>query len=66
MKIIRAEHAGMCFGVRDAIDLALTHAATEPLTILGDLVHNESVLAMLQERGVRVEGQLNRVTTSTA
>jgi len=50
MKIIRAEHLGMCFGVRDAIALALDTAKREPLTILGDLVHNESVLAELRER----------------
>ena len=45
MKIIRAEHLGMCFGVRDAIQLAVEQSQTEPLTILGDLVHNETVLA---------------------
>ena len=45
MKIIRAEHLGMCFGVRDAIALALQHSAAQPLTILGELVHNEAVLA---------------------
>ena len=42
----------MCFGVRDAIDLALTHADEAPLTILGDLVHNEAVLAALDARGI--------------
>jgi 4-hydroxy-3-methylbut-2-enyl diphosphate reductase len=31
----------MCFGVRDAIALALEQSAEQPLTILGDLVHNE-------------------------
>jgi hypothetical protein len=39
MRIFRAEHLGMCFGVRDAIELALEQSATEPLTVLGDLVH---------------------------
>jgi 4-hydroxy-3-methylbut-2-en-1-yl diphosphate reductase len=48
MKILRAEHLGMCFGVRDAIALALEQAQTRPLTILGDLVHNETVLAELR------------------
>ena len=40
MNILRASHLGMCFGVRDAIALALEHADAGPLTILGDLVHN--------------------------
>ncbi len=54
MRIVRADHLGMCFGVRDAIDLALGQAATAPLTILGDLVHNATVLAALRARGIAV------------
>ena len=54
MKIIRAEHLGMCFGVKDAIALALETARREPLTILGDLVHNETVLAELRAEGIRI------------
>jgi 4-hydroxy-3-methylbut-2-enyl diphosphate reductase IspH len=34
MNIHRATHLGMCFGVRDAIELALDRAAREPVTIL--------------------------------
>ena len=37
MKILRADHLGMCFGVRAAIALAQHEAATGPLTVLGDL-----------------------------
>jgi 4-hydroxy-3-methylbut-2-en-1-yl diphosphate reductase len=65
MKIIRAEHLGMCFGVRDAIALALETAGHEPLTILGDLVHNETVLAELRARGIRIEQQPAKVDTQT-
>ena len=65
MKIIRAEHLGMCFGVKDAIALALETARHEPLTILGDLVHNENVLAALQARGVVIEQQAEKVNTQT-
>ena len=54
MKILRAEHFGMCFGVRDAIALALATARHEPLTILGDLVHNETVLEKLRAEGIRI------------
>jgi 4-hydroxy-3-methylbut-2-enyl diphosphate reductase len=63
MKIIRAEHLGMCFGVRDAIALALKQAEAEPLTILGDLVHNETVLADLRARGITIEQDAARVQT---
>ncbi len=65
MKIIRAEQLGMCFGVRDAIALALETAQREPLTILGDLVHNETVLAALRARGVRLAQQPAEVGTQT-
>lgn len=54
MKIVRAEHLGMCFGVRDAITLTQAHAETRPVTVLGDLVHNETVLADLRSRGVAI------------
>ncbi len=65
MKIIRAEHLGMCFGVRDAISLALETAKDEPLTILGDLVHNETVLANLRARNIRIEQQPGNAKTRT-
>jgi 4-hydroxy-3-methylbut-2-enyl diphosphate reductase len=41
----------MCFGVRDAIDLAIRLRRQGPLTILGDLVHNPDVLAQLDQLG---------------
>jgi 4-hydroxy-3-methylbut-2-en-1-yl diphosphate reductase len=65
MKIIRAEHLGMCFGVRDAIALAVKTAERAPLTILGDLVHNETVLAELRAKGIRIEQQPSNVDTRT-
>ena len=65
MKILRATHLGMCFGVRDAITLAVQHAAAKPLTILGDLVHNETVLSRLRSQGVKIEHQVADVSTST-
>ena len=65
MKIIRAEHLGMCFGVRDDITLALRRVRSEPLTILGDLVHNETVLAELRARGIRLAQQPADVGTQT-
>jgi 4-hydroxy-3-methylbut-2-enyl diphosphate reductase len=63
MKIQRAEHLGMCFGVKDAITLALETARSQPLTILGDLVHNESVLAELRAQGVRISQSPEEVRT---
>lgn len=65
MRILKATHLGQCFGVRDALVLANRSAAEGPLTILGDLVHNETVVSDLRSRGVRIESQLEAVTTPT-
>jgi len=64
MKILRAKHLGMCFGVRDAIALALREAATQPLTVLGDLVHNEIVLARLRREGIQFQNDARSVATA--
>lgn len=55
MIIKRAKAYGMCFGVRDAIALAQHVAQTGPATVLGQLVHNPTVLEELRGLGVRVE-----------
>jgi 4-hydroxy-3-methylbut-2-enyl diphosphate reductase len=65
MRILRAAHLGMCFGVRDAIALALEHAGAGPLTILGDLVHNPTVLGALEAKGIAVAHDVTEVTTPT-
>ncbi len=51
MEVRLADHFGMCFGVRDAIKLALRLTRQGPVTILGDLVHNPDVVAELDSAG---------------
>ena len=63
MKIVLAEHFGMCFGVRDAIAQAEELAKQAPLTILGELVHNPIVRERLRAQGV-AEGSLDRWAVS--
>jgi 4-hydroxy-3-methylbut-2-enyl diphosphate reductase len=53
MEVRVAEHMGMCFGVRDAIDMALDLARKSQVTILGDLVHNHDVVAEMDAAGAR-------------
>ncbi len=55
---------GMCFGVRDAVALAKEHAKNKPITILGELVHNETVLRDLRSHGVQFQSQLENVRTA--
>lgn len=66
MKILKAEHLGMCFGVRDAIALAREEAARQPVTILGQLVHNPTVLQRLKADGVAFAENAAEVRTATA
>jgi 4-hydroxy-3-methylbut-2-enyl diphosphate reductase len=53
MNVLLAESLGMCFGVRDAIQHALSSPHPAELTILGELVHNTDVLRRLREAGIR-------------
>ena len=57
MKVLLAQHHGMCFGVRDALALASDLAADGPLTVLGEIVHNPVAREQLERLGVH-EGQL--------
>ena len=49
-----ARRTGFCYGVREAIDYARLAAAEGKLThTLGQVVHNEGVIAQLEERARR-------------
>lgn len=65
MEVLKARHMGMCFGVRRAIAQAVAAAERQPLTVLGDLVHNEAVLADLRARGIRTCTEVDDIDTAT-
>ena len=56
MQVIVAEHAGFCWGVKRAIEIATNTRKTEGNTVyvLGHLVHNEEVVRKLEEMGIEV------------
>ena len=56
----------MCFGVRDAINFARSKVAEHPITVMGELVHNTSVLDDLKKRGVRFQDKPEQVDTKSA
>ena len=62
----RAEHLGMCFGVRDAINFAQSKVAEHPITVMGELVHNTLVLDDLKKRGVHFKDEPEQVETKSA
>ena len=59
MKVTVAKALGTCFGVQDAIDLAMDDAYRDRLTIIGQLVHNPQVVEDLRTRGVNIVDQLD-------
>ena len=66
MKVLVAEHAGTCYGVQRALDLA--RKAVEDgssAQTLGPLIHNPRVVADLSSRGVSVANSPEEVTATT-
>ena len=52
MKVSLANAMGTCFGVQDAINLAMSPEFNNELTIVGQLVHNPQVSDSLKQNGV--------------
>jgi 4-hydroxy-3-methylbut-2-enyl diphosphate reductase len=62
-----ARRTGFCYGVREAIDKAKeARAAGKATTTLGQVVHNEGVIADLQRLGIRNVDALDDVDTGAA
>ncbi len=64
MKVIVADQAGVCFGVRRALDLV--NAESErgvELSTLGPLIHNPQVVRDLEDKGVRVVSRVDEVAS---
>jgi len=56
VKVAIARVAGFCMGVRRAVDMALeaSNTALKPVYTYGPLIHNPSVLSLLEARGVNI------------
>ena len=63
MKIIRAENAGFCFGVKRAMKLASEAASdsAKPVYSLGPIIHNPQQVEFLSKKGVYVVSDLNEL-----
>lgn len=63
MRIIVADNAGLCFGVKRALEL-VTRAAdnsSRPVYTLGPLIHNPQEIARLEARGIHRADSLDQV-----
>ena len=57
MRVVLAENAGFCWGVKRVVNLTQERAGiagTMPVYTYGPLIHNNSVIGRLREKGVRV------------
>jgi (E)-4-hydroxy-3-methyl-but-2-enyl pyrophosphate reductase len=62
-----AKRTGFCYGVREAIDKAKEAAAAGKVThTLGQVVHNEGVIAALQAQGIQTVETLDQVGEGAA
>ena len=62
-----ARRTGFCYGVREAIDKAKESAAAgKRTTTLGQVVHNEGVIAQLQSQGIETVDTLDEVASGAA
>ena len=53
LKVLVADNAGFCFGVKKAVEAAQRNASDENCFLLGDIIHNRSVVASLEEKGLK-------------
>ncbi len=63
MKIIVADHAGFCFGVRNAIDMALQARKNGSVSTLGELIHNSQAIGELERQGVFSKNRIEDIDT---
>ena len=63
-KIVRAENAGFCFGVRQAMEKAEKAAEENEGNIfsMGPLIHNERVTDDLEKKGIKIAESLDEIS----
>lgn len=69
MKIILDKNAGFCFGVKRAVDIAFEEAGKGPdrnISTYGPLIHNEQVISMLEEQGIKSVECIDDITCEDA
>ena len=61
MEIVVAKNAGFCFGVDNAVKMALN--ATGEIVTLGEIIHNEYVVDSLKSKGISPIESLDEYTS---
>ena len=62
-RVVLAEVAGFCFGVRRAVEMteSFRREQTGRVTTLGPLIHNEQVIARMREEGIETAVELDTI-----
>lgn len=67
MKIVLAQSAGFCYGVRRAVELAeATAAKGEPCVMLGSIIHNQDMIDHLAKQGMGTVNTVDDVPAGSA
>ena len=66
-RVVLAEIAGFCFGVRRAVEMTSTFRREHGgrLTTLGPIIHNEQVIARMRDEGVETAAELEAIQEGT-
>lgn len=66
-RIVLAEVAGFCFGVRRAVEMTETYRRehTGRVTTLGPIIHNEQVISRMRAEGVETAVELQAISEGT-
>lgn len=67
MKVVLAESAGFCYGVRRALDTVLRASETsrKPMFTLGPLIHNPQVIEKLESQGIKSVRDISEVPSGS-
>ncbi|MFA7677804.1 MAG: 4-hydroxy-3-methylbut-2-enyl diphosphate reductase, partial [Candidatus Omnitrophota bacterium] len=66
IKVTLAKSAGFCFGVKRALKIAQgTSKNRKTIEMLGDIVHNETVVKQIQKTGIKKVSHLSRGKNKT-
>lgn len=64
-EVILAKTAGFCFGVKRAVQMAFDTDATQPTYTLGPIIHNDSVIERLANKGIESIDALDKEDIDT-
>lgn len=64
MEVILAKNSGFCHGVKNAVDTVMKIGG-ENVCILGEIIHNESVLESISKLGVKTIDDISQISGDT-